>query len=149
MKRALILLLVSASLALAQDVRLPRTTLMRSGNQLITLPPGTVVKMIEQGEKTVTIKVADKVGTIAWTSLDAEEPRRPLIVRHVAPGSVSPSTATQASHQPAPPPHAGTPPPTPRPAQSTYGRMVEKARQNESAHHKNLVAATNEVLAGK
>lgn len=137
MKRALILLLLSASLALAQDVRLPRTTVMQSGNQLITLPPGTTVKMIEQGDKTVTIKVADKVGTIAWSALDAQEPPRAKIVRNVAP-----STATQASYQPAPTT-------TPRPAQSTYGRMVEKAKMNESAHNKNLVAATDEVLANR
>lgn len=144
MKRIIFLLLLSASLCVAEEARLARNTVMRQGNSLVMLKAGTKVQILEQGEKTITIKVDGKTGTIPWSGLDPLDDGHP-VAHAPMPGSVSAASAPAANVTPPP---AGTPP-APRKAQTMYGKMVEKAREAEAAHDKTLVKPTDEVLDGK
>jgi hypothetical protein len=146
MKRLLFLLLLTAGVAAAEDTKLPRATVMRSGNANVALPAGTLVKVVEQGDETVTIKVNGKVGTIPWSALDDNAP---------APSRIQRSSAAAAPSAPAPTPAAPAAPSEasakegPRRAQTMYGKAVEKARDNASSHEKAMVQPTDEILDGK
>ena len=147
MKRYIVLLLLTAGLCAAEDAKLVRNTVMRQGNSLVMLKAGTVVHILEHGDKTVTVKVDGKTGTIPWSGLDPLDDGQPA-THAPAPGTI-PATSTAAT-----PAATGTPPPAgappaPRKAQSMYGKMVEKARDNADAHEKALVHPTDEVLDGK
>lgn len=149
MKRFFILLLLSASVGWAEEAKLPHNTVMRSGSELLTLKAGTVVKIVEQGDKTVTIKAGGKVGTIPWSALDDAEIMKPA-PRTNTPAPTTSHKLTSSSN----PVAAASAPPAasavaPRPAQSMYGKMVEKARTNAASHEKALVQPTDEVLDGK
>ena len=146
MKRLVVLLLFAASVAAAaEDTKLPRSTVMHSGNTVVTLPAGTVVKVIEQGEQSVTIKVNGKVGTIPWSALDDNEPAPARIQRT----SVSATPRVPAPPAAAPAAPAEASPPEPRRAQTMYGKAVEKARDNAASHEKTMVQPTDEILDGK
>jgi len=149
MKRLVVLLLFAASLAAAaEDTKLPRSTVMHSGNTVVTLPAGTVVKVVEQGDQSVTIKVNGKVGTIPWSALDDNEPPPARIQR--TSGSAKPSaSAAVSSPVAAPAAPAEASPPQPRRAQTMYGKAVEKARDNAASHEKAMVQPTDEILDGK
>lgn len=145
MKRLLALLLLSAGVAAAEDFKLPRATVMHSGNSAVTLPAGTVVKLVEQGDKDVTIKVNGKTGTIPWSALDDNAPPPPKITR-----SSAPAKTTAPTPSPAPAAAPATPAAeAPHHAQTMYGKAVEKARDNAGSHEKAMVAPTNEILDGK
>lgn len=147
MKRLTALFLLCASLGLAEDATLSNNTVMRTDNSLVILKAGTVVHVLVHNDKTISVKVGDKVGLIPWTALEESEESmltaptaRP---RPNSPAPASTSATTTATTAPAP-----TPPP-PRPAQTMYGKAVEKARENAASHEKNLVDPADEVLGGK
>lgn len=151
MKRLMVLFLFAASLATAEDTKLPRSTVMHSGNALVTLPAGTVVKVVEQGEQTVTIKVNGKVGTIPWSALDEVESPAPKIQRTSGKITNAPASPPAAASMPVvtAPPAEPEAPPARRPAQTMYGKAVEKARDNAASHEKAMVQPTDEILDGK
>jgi hypothetical protein len=138
MKRFILLFLLSAGVCLAENATLPRNTVMRTGNSLVILKAGTVVQILEHGEKTVSIKVNGTTGTIPWSSLDADEPMQ--LAPHPAPAA---ATVTAAATPP-----AGTPA-EPHKATTMYGKAVEKARAAADSHEKAMVNPTDEILGGK
>ncbi len=152
MNRCLVLFLLFAGAALAgitEDGVILRKTMMRTDNSIVTITPGTKVLIMERGEKTITVKVNGKVGTVPWDAFDAPS------ASHISWGSQTSSPAPAPAHaQAAPAAVATTVPPTsapppPRKAQTMYGKMVEKARDTADAHEKTLVHPTDEVLDGK
>lgn len=157
MKRLVTLLLLSATLGFAQDTTLSINTVMRTDKALVVLKAGTVVHVISHGEKTVTVKVGNTTGLIPWSALEESQLDEDLMMsaptkpkpRPVAPAKVAatptPAPAVAATANPAEP----STPPAPRRAQSMYGKMVEKARDNAASHEKNLVDSTDEVLTSK
>lgn len=149
MKRLVVLFLLAAGLAAAaEDTKLPRATVMHSGNTVVTLPAGTVVKVVEQGEQSVTIKVNGKVGTIPWSALDDNEPAPARIQRTSGSAAPSPAAAVLIPAAAAAAP-AEAPAEPPRRAQTMYGKAVEKARDNAASHEKAMVQPTDEILDGK
>ena len=147
MKRLLALLLLSAGVAAAEDFKLPRATVMHSGSSAVTLPAGTVVKLVEQGDKDVTIKFNGKTGTIPWSALDDAAPTPAKIQRSSAPAKAAPAPAAATAF--VPPPPAPAPAAEPRHAQTMYGKAVEKARDNAASHEKAMVQPTDDILDGK
>jgi hypothetical protein len=147
MKRFIVLFLLTAGLCAAEDAKLVRNTVMRQGNSLVMLKAGTVVHILEHGDKTVTVKVDGKTGTIPWSGLDPLDDGQP-VTHAPTPGTVSATSAATAPAATVTPPPADTPP-APHKAQTMYGKMVEKARDTTDAHEKALVHPTDEVLDGK
>ena len=141
MKRLLLLFFLSASVCLAEKATLPRNTVMRTGNSLVILKAGTVVQVLEHGEKTVTVKVNGTTGTIPWSSLDDDEPMQ------LAPHPPAPAPAAAPGAAAATPP-AGTPAEPHQPT-TMYGKAVDKARKAADSHEKAMVNPTDEILGGK
>ncbi len=141
MKSLLVLFLLSAGVCLAESATLPRNTVMRTGNSLVVLKAGTVVQILERGEKTVAVKVNGTTGLIPWSSLDEDEPMKPA----PAPAAPAPAAAPVAA---AATPPAGTPA-EPHKATTMYGKAVEKARAAADSHEKAMVNPTDEILGGK
>jgi hypothetical protein len=126
-----LLFVLSAGTCLAEDLTINTTTLMRGDRLLMSLKPGTVVEVVERGDKTITIKYKGQTGTI------------PI------PGASSGATLTQATVP------QKTASPTPPPAkkslvvdapQSTYGNLVKKAETNVAKHEANLVNPADAVM---
>jgi len=155
MKRLVTLLLLSASIGFAQDETLAMNTVMRTAKALVVLKAGTTVHVISHGEKTVTVKVGNTIGLIPWSALEESQADADLMMsaptkpkpRQVAPTKVAavPTPAVAATANSSEP----STPPAPRRAQSMYGKMVEKARENAGSHEKNLVSPADEVLTSK
>ena len=147
MKRLIVLLFLFASACLAEDATLLLNTVMRTENSLIILKAGTVVHIVKRNDKTVAVRVGNKTGVISGAALDS--------IDDMQIATTTPSSYVQASAPApvtsAPPAQASTPtaPAGPRKAQTMYGKMVEKARDNAGSHEKNLVDPADEVLGGK
>jgi hypothetical protein len=130
MKRFLWLLALSVSVARAEEVKLSKNVIMHVDKGLISVKAGTVVQVISRDEKTITIKAEGKTGTIPLDSLEAPLPGK---AGTAAPTSAPTPTIKRAETTAAKPtPVASTPPP----AVSTYGKMVEKARDATDKHEK-------------
>lgn len=145
MKPLLFLFLLSASVCLAEEATLSSNTVMRTDSSLIILKAGTVVQIVKRNDKTIAVKANGKAGLIPASALadaDADDPP-----------PAAPTPAVVAAPAPAPVAVAASPadgtPPAPRKAQTMYGKMVEKARDNAASHEKNLVDPADEVLGGK
>ena len=147
MKRLILPLFLFASACLAEDATLLLNTVMRTENSLVILKAGTVVHIVKRNEKTVAVKVGNKTGVISGAALDSVDdmqvatPSPSTYVHASAPASVAAAAPAQPSTPPAPA--------APRRAQTMYGKMVEKARDNAGSHEKNLVDPADEVLGGK
>jgi hypothetical protein len=117
----------------ADEITLPNNAVMRSDRSLVSIKAGTVVEVLERGDKTVSIRYKGQEGSIPASSLAA------------APNAVAATAA--------PAPKAATPAPKPpSPAsgslvadhpQSFYGNIVKKAETNIAKHDENLVKPTN------
>ena len=147
MKRLIPLLFLFASTCLAEDTTLLLNTVMRTENSLVILKAGTVVHIVKRNDKTVAVRVGNKTGVISGAALDS--------IDDMQIATTTPSSYVHAS-APAPvttaaTPQASTPaaPAAPRKAQTMYGKMVEKARNNAGSHEKNLVDPADEVVGGK
>jgi len=141
MKSLLVLFLLSAGICLADTATLPRNTVMRTGNSLVILKAGTVVQILERGEKTVSVKVNGTTGLIPWNALDDDEPMK------LAPPPPAPVPAAAPVAAAATPP-AGTPA-EPHEPTTMYGKAVDKARKAADSHEKAMVNPTDEILGGK
>ncbi len=117
----------------ADEITLPNNAVMRADRSLVSIKAGTVVDVLERGEKTISIRYKGQEGTIPASSLAAA----PSVV--AAPASPAPKTPAPAVK-----------PPSPAPAslvvdhpQSFYGNIVKKAETNIAKHDENLVKPTN------
>ncbi len=120
MKHLALLLLFGALLGRAEEITLTQSAILKVDRNIVSLKAGTVVELLSRDDKTLTIRFKKLTGTIPASSVDA--------------GSPKPA-------DPAP----GAPPP-PRKAETTYGKAVEKAKENAGKHEKNVVKPTDEVL---
>ena len=141
MKSLLVLFLLTAGTCLAENATLPRKTYLRTEGSITILKPGTVVQVIERGEKTITVKVNGTTGTIPWSALGAEEPMPPAPHPATAAPAAAPVAATAT-------PPAGTPA-APHQPTTMYGKAVDKARKAADSHEKAMVDPTDEILGGK
>jgi hypothetical protein len=124
-------LIASVGTSLAEDAVLPKNTIMRGDRSITSLKAGTVVEIVERGDKAVTIRYKGQTGTIPVTSLPAKD----------QPAVTPPPVAAKAA-----------PPQTTAPKsivvdnpQSTYGNLVKKAEKNAAKHEDNLVKPADQV----
>ena len=126
---------LSVGTCLADEIAVPNNTVMRADRSIVSIKAGTVVEVLDRGDKTISIRYKGQTGTIPSSSLAA------------AP------TATAVSAAAAPKPATPAPKPaSPAPAslvvdhpQSFYGNIVKKAEANIAKHDENLVKTTNAV----
>ena len=128
MKRLTLLFLLGALGGSAGEITLIKSAMLRADRNAISLKAGTVVELLSRDEKNLTIRYKNLTGTIPASSVTAaaEAPRK---------------EEAKPTAPPAPPP-----PPPPRKAETTYGKAVEKARENAAKHDKNVVKPTDEIL---
>jgi len=123
MKRLAFLFLLGAAVGLAEEVTLTKPAVLRTERSIVSLKAGTVVELLSRDEKTLTIRYNKQTGTIPLASIAAAE---------------------------SPPPEKAKPSePPPRKAETTYGKAVEKARDNAAKHDKNAVKPTDEIMSDK
>jgi len=137
MKRLLPLLLVIASPLLSEEVTVKQSTLLKADRSAVSIKPGTVVELVAHDGAEVTIKYKNLTGKIPASKL--EEPKT------AAAPAAKPSPQKPAEQKPAEPPKAAEATPA-NPPQTTYGKAVQKAKDNAAAHEKNLVKPADDVL---
>jgi hypothetical protein len=120
---------------LAEDLALPRTTVMRSDRSLVSLKAGTVVEILDRGYTTSSIRYKGQTGTIPTSSLAA-----------VASPPVAASLAAKPGFT-----AAKATPSTPNSLvvdhpQSLYGNLVKKAQASVAKHDDNLVKPANDAM---
>jgi len=129
MKRLMLLFLLGTVVGLAEEITLTRPAIFKAERTIVSLKAGAVVELLARDEKKLTVRYNKLTGTIPASSLAAGE---------------SPKTDAPKSSTPPTPP----PPAPPRKAESMYGKMVEKARDNIAKHDKNMTDPTNEAMGG-
>jgi hypothetical protein len=152
MKLLFALLCFSAATVFAEEATLSANTVLRTPNSLVILKAGTTVQILARNDKTVTVKSGDKIGRIPWSALESYSDADMMSAPRKAVAAPAPVTAVPAPAPASP----GTPPAhvpgtqvIPHNAQSTYGKMVEKAANAADSHEKALVNPTDEILGGK
>ncbi|MBI2518144.1 MAG: hypothetical protein HYV95_14665 [Opitutae bacterium] len=136
MKRLpLILLALTASL-LAEEVTLKQPALLKADRNIVSLKAGTVVELVARDGTQVVIKYHNLTGKIPASKLEetaaASAPAAP--VSAAKPAEEKPRESKPVETKPANPP------------QTTYGKAVQKAKDNAAAHEKNTVKPADEVL---
>ena len=122
MKKYALLCLLGTLVCAAEEVTIVKPTLLKAGRNAVSLKTGTVVELVSRDEKTLTVRYNKLTGTIPASS--------------VAP-------AGEPLKQEEAPPREPSPP---RKAETTYGKAVEKAKENATKHEKNLVKPADEIL---
>jgi hypothetical protein len=126
-----LLLVLSVGVSRAEDVVLPKNTIMRVDRSLTSLKAGTTVDVVERGDKTATIRYNGQTGTIPLSSLAAKD--LPAASAAPAAAKASPAAATAPKSLVVDNP------------QSTYGNLVKKAEINAAKHDDNLVKPANQA----
>lgn len=123
MKRIVFLLLLLSPFCLAEDVTVTRSAVLKAERTIVSLKTGTVVELLERGEKLLTVRYGKLTGTI-------------------------PVASVAKTVSPAEPPKKAEPAPSvpPRGATTNYGKAVEKAKENAAKHEKSMVKPTDEIL---
>ena len=137
MKHLLPLLLVIAAPLLAEEVTVKQSALLKADRSAVSIKPGTVVELVSRDGAEVTIKYKDLTGKIPASKL--EEPKT------AAAPATKPSPPKAPEKKTTEPPKPAETKPA-NPPQTTYGKAVQKAKDNAGAHEKNLVKPTDEVL---
>jgi pyruvate/2-oxoglutarate dehydrogenase complex dihydrolipoamide acyltransferase (E2) component len=125
------LLIALGSSLSAEDVTLRQSAVVKAERSIVSLKAGTVVELISRDGDKLTIKYKNMTGTI--TADKIEEPKL----------AEAPKPAEPKAKETPPPAEA---PPAARPPQTTYGKAVEKAKDNAKAHDKNLAKPTDEIM---
>ncbi len=121
---------------LAEDLTLPKNTVMRSDRSLVSLKAGTVVEVMERGDKTISIRYKGQTGSIPASSLTAAAD--PAVA--AGPAAAKPA-ATTAKPAPSAPGSLVVDHP-----QSYYGNIVKKAETSVAKHDVNLVKPANDAM---
>ena len=138
MKNLIPLLVFVTAPLLAEPVTLKQPALLRQDRNAISLKAGTVVELISREGNEITIKYRDLTGKIPASKL--EEPK--------APATTSSAPAPKASEEKKAAkkaPEAKPAPGSPENPQTTYGKLVKKAKDTVAEHDKKLVKPTDEV----
>jgi hypothetical protein len=130
MKRLMILFLLGALIASAEDITLTKAALLKADRNAVSLKAGTVVELISRDANTLTIRYHKLTGTIPASSVgDAPAAE--------APKKEEPKKAAKPEEKPDAPARKAT---------TMYGKAVEKARENAGQHEKNVVKPADEIL---
>jgi hypothetical protein len=132
LRRLCLLSLVIGTCA-ADEVTLPNNAVMRADRSLVSIKAGTVVEVVQRGDKTVSIRYKGQEGTIPASSLAAA----PNAI--AAPAAPAPKAPTPAA-KPTSPASGSLVVDHP---QSFYGNIVKKAETNIAKHDENLVKPAN------
>jgi hypothetical protein len=124
---------LSIGTCVAEDMTLPANAIMRGDHTLVSLKAGTVVEVLERGDKTISIRYKGQAGTIPTSSLTAapSQPAAAAAAKPPAPAAKPASTAPGSLVVDHP--------------QSFYGNIVKKAETNIAKHDDNLVKPANEA----
>jgi hypothetical protein len=133
MKSLLPLLLVSATALLAEPVTVRESVILKAERAAISVKAGTEVELVARDGDSVTIRYRNVTGKIPASKLAGTAQ------------SAAAGTPTVAEKKPAPA-EAKPPAPAPRPPSTTYGKAVQKAKDNAAAHDKNVVKSDDEIL---
>lgn len=114
----------------AEEVTLRQSAVLKADRSIVSLKPGTVVELVSRDGDKVTIRYRNLTGVIAADKL--EEPKVAEAAKPAEPAKEKPA--------------GEAPPPAARPPQTTYGKAVDKARENIKAHDKNLVKPTDKIM---
>ena len=125
MKRLTVLFLLGALIGTAEEITLTKAAMLKADRSVVSLKAGTVVELLSRDENTLTVRYHKLTGTIPVSSLAAAE----------APKKEEPKPEAKPS---APLPA--------RKAETTYGKAVEKAKENAGKHDKNIVKPVDEIL---
>ena len=133
MKRFTILLLLSSTFCLAEEAKLTRSAILKGEHSIVALKKDAVVDILSRDEKALllTVRYGKVTGTIPMASITDGPPAAVVSAKKVSSTTPPPPSA--------PPPAAGK-------ATTTYGKAVEKAKDNAAKHDKNLVRPTDEIL---
>jgi hypothetical protein len=152
--KSLLIFVLTATVACAENltaivVEETRMNLL-NGKSSIVLKAGTNVEVVSQDGDSLTviyrkiqghvpISKTDFKGDATVASVNSKDEAKP---GPTAPANPPPAAAKSASAAPAAPPSPGAP-------TTNYGKMVQKARDNEAKHKENLVKPANEVTAAE
>ena len=122
MRKYALLCLFGTLVCAAEEVTIVKPTLLKAERSAVSLKAGTVVELLSTDDKTLTVRYNKLTGTIPASSVAA--------------------TGETLKKEEAPPRES----PPPRKAETTYGKAVEKAKENAAKHEKNLVKPADEIL---
>jgi hypothetical protein len=126
-------LALSLGTCLAEDITIKSNTTMRADHSLVSLKAGTVVEVLERGDKTISIRYKGQTGTIPMSSLSASAspsaPSAPVAAKPASPAKAAPASNSVVVDHP----------------QSFYGNIVKKAETAVAKHDENLVRPANEA----
>lgn len=134
MKPLLPLLLLSATALLAEPVTVRESVILKAERAAVSVKAGTEVELVARDGDTVTIRYRNVTGKIPAHKLaETTAPVAPTKAEARQPGAVKPAEAKPAA-------------PAARPPQTTYGKAVQKAKDNAAVHDKNVVKPADEIL---
>jgi hypothetical protein len=132
-----LLVFVTAPL-LAEPVTLKQPALLRQDRTAMSLKAGTVVELISREGNEITIKYRDLTGKIPASKLEEPKPST-TTASAPAPKASEEKKATKKAAETKPTPTLAENP------QTTYGKLVKKAKDTVAEHDKKLVKPTDEV----
>jgi len=119
----------------AETVTLTKSAMLKAERNIVSLKAGTVVELLARDDQNLTVRFNEVTGKIPVASIAG------------TPAAAKPEPKkTEAKKPEAKKPETAKPAPPPRKAESTYGKAVEKARQNADKREKGLVKPTDEIL---
>lgn len=124
------LLVALGSSLSSEEVTLRQAVILKAERSIVSLKAGTTVELLSRDGDKVTVKYRDVTGTITADKIEG-----PKVAE--APKPAEPAKAKETP--PASPPAA-------RPPQTNYGKAVAKAKDNASAHDKNIAKPTDEIM---
>lgn len=128
MKRIALFLCISGALGFGEEVTLTKSAIIKAERSIVSLKAGTVVELLSRDAKLLTVRYGKVTGTIPAGSIEGV-------------AAVGPAKKEEAAAPVPPPPPAGA-----KKATTTYGKAVEKAKENAGKHDKNLARPTDEIL---
>jgi hypothetical protein len=139
MKNLIPLLVFVAVPLLAEPVTLKQPALLRQDRNAMSLKAGTVVELISRDGNEITIKYRDLTGKIPASKLEEPKPSSTTSSAPARkPGETKKSEKKAAEVKPDEPKPANPP-------QTTYGKLVKKAKDTVAEHDKKLVKPADEV----
>src|SRR4051812_11130227 len=122
MKRFTLLFLFPALACFADEVTITKAVMLKGDHTAVSLKVGTVVELISNENDVVTVRYKKVTGTIPASA--------------IADASATAEAPKKEEPKPTTPP---------RKAETTYGKAVEKAKENAAKHDKNVVKPTDEI----
>lgn len=146
MKHLAPLLLLAAVPLFAETVVVKESLILKAERAAISIKAGTEVELVARDADTATITYHHVTGKIPARKLEgevkaAEAPKAEE--KKALPGDGQDKSRAGSSQQRDP----AQPAPVPaRPPQTTYGKAVQKAKDNAAAHEKDSVKPADEIM---